>query len=398
MPDKIRAKRWIVRILRTTMFAILGLILLTVALIQFQQRLLRYRAEQLLADFHQIRLHQSTWEDAQKLMQRWGAWGHYEGQCTSTVCRYTIVIENSQLQLQQNIVSFDESLRIGKVYTWFGGRFARMRVAFIVQDGTIWRTDISMLVNVPPQGRNDASGYGLGVVSKSQQALRQSEGGGWVLGNDDELAQHPYYKASRPGGCEFCMVAEVTYSTHTPQAEIKRLTDFDLSCITRFRPCLQPRDLLPAAREWHLYDFLDPGYQDPVYTPLPDTCDIPLWAVARDADAAISVDVLSATQVHEHNTEQRIAKVSVREYLKGEEVLSKDKVLSIYPFASDSLIPGQHYLVLLTGEHYGTLPPFPKEWDLRLGRCDTQPDTPQVRAELENGFAQNDTLRGPELR
>jgi hypothetical protein len=31
-------------------------------------------------------------------------------------------------------------------------------------------------------------------------------------------------------------------------------------------------------------------------------------------------------------------------------------------------------------------------------RCGVQEDTPEVRRELEKGFAQNDNLRGPEIR
>jgi len=39
---------------------------------KFQQHLLRHRAEQLIADMHQIRLYRSTWADAERLIDRWG--------------------------------------------------------------------------------------------------------------------------------------------------------------------------------------------------------------------------------------------------------------------------------------------------------------------------------------
>jgi hypothetical protein len=39
---------------------------------------------------NQIRLYQSTWADAQRLMKRWGAWGRYEGNCTPESCTYEI--------------------------------------------------------------------------------------------------------------------------------------------------------------------------------------------------------------------------------------------------------------------------------------------------------------------
>ena len=51
---------------------------------------IRYRGEHLMMDMHKIRLYQSTWEDAQRLMNRWGSWGHYKGNCTAADCSYRI--------------------------------------------------------------------------------------------------------------------------------------------------------------------------------------------------------------------------------------------------------------------------------------------------------------------
>ncbi|WP_157466474.1 hypothetical protein [Edaphobacter aggregans] len=73
---------------------VLSLVLLTFLAVQIQQRMLRWRAERLLADMHQIRLYQSTWADAQRLMHRWGAWGHYDGSCTAESCKYEIEMDS----------------------------------------------------------------------------------------------------------------------------------------------------------------------------------------------------------------------------------------------------------------------------------------------------------------
>jgi hypothetical protein len=59
----------------------------------------------------------------------------------------------------------------------------------------------------------------------------------------------------------------------------------------------------------------------------------------------------------------------------------------------ERLIPGKSYLLVY--EDTFDDPPGPK---LPLDRCGVQEDTPEVRHELEKGFAQNDNLRGPELR
>jgi hypothetical protein len=65
---------------------------------------------------------------------------------------------------------------------------------------------------------------------------------------------------------------------------------------------------------------------------------------------------------------------------------------------------GKRYVILPFEETYGTLEPFdspnepPLEPSIGLPRCGAQEDTPEVRRQLEKGFAQNDNLRRPELR
>ena len=76
--------KWIKHALRVVCLTSLSFVLLIIAAVQGQQYLLRWRAERLMADMHRIRLYQSTWADAENLMHRWGAWGHFEGTCTPT--------------------------------------------------------------------------------------------------------------------------------------------------------------------------------------------------------------------------------------------------------------------------------------------------------------------------
>src|SRR6185369_5315466 len=87
-------RKWAVRIVLFTGGVALSLVLLAFLAVQIQQRMLRWRAERLLADMHQIRLYQSTWADAQRLMHRWGAWGHYDGSCTAASCTYKIELRS----------------------------------------------------------------------------------------------------------------------------------------------------------------------------------------------------------------------------------------------------------------------------------------------------------------
>jgi hypothetical protein len=126
--------RWFLRILRVACLLVLALALLTLATVQFQQRLLRRRAEELMADIHQIHLYRSTWADAQGLITRWGAWGHYDGTCTAAECRYQITLTD----VSQS--KFGWLIQHGgfRIYSLLGGRISRLGVSFTVQDGTIW--------------------------------------------------------------------------------------------------------------------------------------------------------------------------------------------------------------------------------------------------------------------
>ena len=240
----------------------LALIVAVAIAVPVQQRLFRHRVERLLADMQAIELHRTSWAQAQNLMNRWGAWGHYDGTCTWTNCKYTINLMDwtSYGRINEGETRFARTIRFlaaTPVYRWLGGRAAIFAAGFIVQDGTIWRTFLAMDVDVPPHTlEKDNMGYGLIAYAQSRESLNRnarSRHSHWILGGDSQLAEHPYYKGGRPGGCEICMSVEVTYSTATPQDEIRRLTAFDLSCFTQWHPCTRVEDILPASRPWHLY-------------------------------------------------------------------------------------------------------------------------------------------------
>ncbi len=304
------------RFLRMTALLVLGLCILLIALAQFQQRLLRYRVERLLADIHSVRLHQSTWNDAQILMKRWGAWGHYEGNCSANDCRYGIVLEDfgsRLLRTNAHRLNYDllRHLSAFRIYQLVGGRFASMVVEFIVQDGTIWRTSAALVIQVPPQSspKFGFGEYSLIVRTHSRQALADGPG---ILGSDGQLAQHPDYKIGRPGGCTACLMATVIYTPHLAQSEIQRLTAFNLSCLTRLHACTTLEEVLPAVRGLHLYPITEPDDHpvDPPRLP-PRPCDIPIWALGRDATFVLVVDALSTRKEQAYGQEHEKAEVKV---------------------------------------------------------------------------------------
>ena len=219
------------------------------------------------------------------------------------------------------------------------------------------------------------------------------------MGGDEQLAGHPYYKVGRPSGCKInCEIGVVYYSTYTPPAEIMRLTSYDFSCFTRFKPCTELEDLLPAANEWHLYQKESKVTQ----SSLPEApCNIPAWAQARDARYVLAVEALSAKIVKDGNYHHEVAKVRVVSSLKEPAPWLPGAIVSTHllNWSNDAslsgedehLDPGRRYIVFAIGNDQRDQI-VTKDSPLRFEHCGVQEDTPEVRRELEQGFAQNDTL------
>jgi hypothetical protein len=237
------------------------------------------------------------------------------------------------------------------------------------------------------------------------------------MGGAEGLAGHPYYKVGRPSGCKInCQMEVVYYSTHTPPAEIERLTSYNFSCFTRFNPCMHFEELLPAAREWHLYDSeyeSGPTVPFPKERPLtepmpkPTPCNnIPVWAMARDARYVLAVEALSTKTVKIHEDygdyHREVTKVRVVSSLKEPAPWLPDTIVNtnhLYwdndpsPSSEDEhLVPGRRYIVFAIGND-DRMQLVTKDSLLSFERCGVREDTPETRRELEKGFAQNDTLK-----
>jgi hypothetical protein len=422
-------RKWAVRIVLFAGGIVLSLVLIAFLAVQTQQRMLRWHAERLMADMHQIRLYQSTWPDAQRLMHRWGAWGHYDGSCTVASCNYEIEmdgIDRYNPRVPRHawldwLIAHDRF----NLYQWFGGRGSGVRASFTVHDGTIWRESTGMGVSVPRRrirtGNYDDFDWSLSVGAGSYQRIHQTlDDPSLYRGGAESLGDHPYYKVVRPGGCMvLCQIVSVYYSTHTPPAEIERLTSYDFSCFTRFSPCMHIEDLLPAAKEWHLYDSeyeSGPTVSVPKERPLseysvpkPIPCsNIPVWAMARDAHYVLAVEALSTKSVKVQGDygefHREVAKVRIISSLKEPPPWPTEAIVNtnhLYLEESDDLssddgehlVPGRRYIVFPnvneSRTQLGT-----KESPLSFERCGVQEDTPEIRRDLEKGFEQNDTL-GP---
>ena len=263
---------------------------------EIRQRRLVRRAESLLSDIHSLRLHQSTWSDAQRFMTRWGRWGHYEGVCTRKDCMYVVSLSDLTITRGHNVAEWPS--RIVNVASAFrllprqwGGGLRLMQAMFLVQNGLVVRSGISVDMTQSPfaKGAQPACcGAELIMSVRSQASLGLPES--W---DEEQRSRHPDYTTWRPGGCTFCLMGRVIYADGMPAEEAARLSAFQLSCATRWSSCLTLEELNPAAHEWHLYTspWGDPPEQN-ASKRMPTGCTLPLYALARDARRIVLVEAL----------------------------------------------------------------------------------------------------------
>ena len=376
---------------------------------------------------HQIRLYQSTWADAQQLMHRWGAWGHYDGSCTAASCKY-------EIKLTSISTSDSPALRHAwlrwllthdkfNLYEWLRGRGSVFEASFTVHDGAIWREGSYIGVTVPTRRmrRENDFEWSLSIGAASYQRLNRTLGqfGVFMGDSEDELAKHPYYKVGGPSGCMIlCQIEVAYYSTRTPPAEIEHLTSYNFTCFTRFHPCAHIEDLLPVAKEWHLYDKYQSSPTVPIPPPRPISSvtsqpvsppcnDIPVWAQARDARYVLSVEALSTGVITAHQSDgdyrHEVAKVRIVSSLKEAGPWLPGTIVDANPHywlsnapptaAPTGMVPGKRYIVFAIGNDRRNQM-LTKDSPLTFDRCGVRDDTPKIRQQLQTGFAQNDTF-GP---
>jgi hypothetical protein len=408
--------RLVARALRVLLWTFALLILLWAAVIKAPMALTRWRMQHLLADFHSIYPTQSTWSDAQRIIANWHHWGYAKGPCTATDCDYTIDVSDPigrrvQKWWPENLRGLTWSYALKALYAQ-GWRDTDFQLKFVVQDGKIVRTQTRLDTDVVDSWIEPYNwDYGLILVSQVRSRLRRPEAKEsrsnepWILGSDKQLDDHPDYKLGRPGGCETCERVDLTYTSTLQHSALVSLTAYDLSCLTRLRPCTQIYDLLPAARDWHFYDG---DYMGPKLSggPGPIPCRTEPRARARDAELILEVEPIS---VQRHiDTEAfgsptvELTKARLLRVIKGAPNAQLGSTITILPFSGlpaiyrnpaelpEHLTPGRQFLVIVDMADQFVVPN-------RFGadRCGLLDDTPANLAALEAGIAQDITVRHP---
>ena len=198
------------------------------AFVQIQQRILRWRAERLLGDIRALRLGKSSWADAQKIMTRWGAWGHYDGSCTQARCSYKITLRSFECALCV--------YRPVQILVSLATRDAYIEADLEVINGIIWGKDFAVQVDVFGNILKGDNGYGL--IASARTVWRTASFHGY------DFANHPDYVVVR-GNCEGCESVHSKFTPFVDPSIARDLLDFNLDCVTRLFECRDRVDIMP---------------------------------------------------------------------------------------------------------------------------------------------------------
>ncbi|HEX3375225.1 MAG TPA: hypothetical protein VHS29_00075 [Candidatus Acidoferrales bacterium] len=252
--------------------AISAFALLIVALLasQIGQYMFRRRVERLLTQFQSLELGDISWHQAQIQLKEWDKETKLSRQCNQTECSEQIVlIEPAWIFAPKPIfLRLDDYLRwrlkltysqgpfswmaqhvVLPGYMLMGGRPARSIVTVGMHEGVV--PSLEFFVGIETYRHHNLGGwneYTLGAVIRGVPRFDVFD----RSRNGAQLTLHPNYLINRPSGCEGCEEAYVYFTPSTEPADVLRLVQPNLSCLTRILPCLDEIDILPAAWKQHL--------------------------------------------------------------------------------------------------------------------------------------------------
>lgn len=228
--------RRIARICRAVLLVLCGILLCLIASIQIEQHVLRRRSERLLRDVRSLQIHRSTFSDVQALGRRWGKFTNWSGVCTPESCGFEIGWSDFSIRHSR----FVNRLNMLHEFVLAGGRAQGVFAEVQMEGGILTANHFHVSVDAPAtEDSGQWSDYWLiGSVGLDPNFLARYR----------LPPEHPPYAVGMPSGCEGCKDIYVVFDPSVDAATVDRLTQFDLSCLTRWiHPCRDEADIMPNA-------------------------------------------------------------------------------------------------------------------------------------------------------
>jgi hypothetical protein len=249
-----------------------GVLVITLIACQVEQQIYRSRAELLFSEIQSLESGKTPWLEAKRKLDHWARISNVSNKCDSSECSVQItLVEPVYGFLSRSLVfvHLDDDLRwllrlsydqgpfvrivstLSKGYMAIGGRPAKTTAAVGMRDGFV--TSIAFWVNIETYWHDipkaDSKRWFEYTLIGGIQSIPRLDYGKTLDG--EQFTRHPKYLISRPGGCEGCVEGYINFTADADPADIRRLMKFDLSCLTRIRPCLDQSDIMPVA--WAQY-------------------------------------------------------------------------------------------------------------------------------------------------
>jgi hypothetical protein len=283
---------------------------------QIEQHIFRQRAERLLAEVQAFELRKTTWDQVQSQFRHWGPASEIDTElpCNQHTCSMVITLSEAVYTFFSKSTVFiriDDYLRwrfkqsymegpfvraadfLLRTYIRLGGRPAKLSAIFGMRDGLLWSKDFTVTIAAySPDLFGGVNIYSLLAGASTVPRFRGSP----ANSVDPQVTLHPDYVIGGPDGCEVCIAGWVNFTPYAEPAEIRRLTQFDLSCLTRFHQCLTQADLMPIA--WKQYQVELPRVQELWPSPLPCSPSLLEW-LGRDSIRIAAGEIMGS--VHTEN-------------------------------------------------------------------------------------------------
>lgn len=333
------------RLRRLLVFSALGLcplLLLAFLASQMEQRLFRQKAELLLSELQSLELRKTPWIDAQTRLQHWGNRLELGTPCDPRGCSARIELIEPVLDFVSRRNLFDKlddyfrwrlklSYDVGpfsriensllEAYLRFGGRPAKITATIGMRDGVVWSKGVDIRIETygHPAGWSGTDRLGFTLIASSSSRPRFDYYNGQRI--DPQLALHPNYTIGRPGGCTICVAGWANFTPYAESSDVHRLMQFDLSCLTRWHPCVSQSEIMPAAWAQYLADRprVEAAWSQP------DCSLSELRLLGRDSINIYVAEVISYRKIGDS---QQIADLLVLQQMKGSE-RSADETLEV---------------------------------------------------------------------
>ncbi len=381
--------------------------LLSLALVasQVEQRVFRRRAERLLAEVQSLELRKTPWPEAMAQLQHWAANRQFNDQCDWHWCAMQVTLNESVLGylMERNLfVRLDDYFRwrfklsygegqgpfcsfeilMMRLYMRVGGRPARVIATVGMRDGIVWSkgfdVEIVTYAHLPESPYWQAWQGQYSLFASAHSRARLGDQGSTILNRPD-------YAIGRPGGCEICVAVWTEFTPYADPSDIHRLMQFDLSCLTRWRPCLTQRDIMPVAWAEYVAELPSQYGQRPEAPCTPTIIEL----LGRDSADILMGEVLAIReQVYSSGYRDGVARIRVLKKLKGAakwnvgetvdvSVLftTREELARVRPGLSLLLFSGRNYSHELTIDLDDACSPVPaSETDLNLVRQGIEQD------------------------